>query len=361
MHRIVVFAVSLLLVSGCATLGYYGQAIGGHLSILGRARPIDELLADPNTTADTRDKLARVVAMRAFASHALALPDNASYRRYADIERPYVVWNVFATPELSLKPKEWCFLVAGCVAYRGYFDRDDAERDARELHAEGHDVHVAGVTAYSTLGWFDDPLMNTMIGRPEPELAGLIFHELAHQKLYVADDTAFNESFAMVVEREGVRRWLATHGADGDYTAYLGRQRRREEFVQLTQRARQQLDSLYRSTQPDDAKRASKQEIFAALRHDYEQLKKSWNGFTGFDAWMTDVNNAKFVSIGLYHDHLAAFEALLARHGNDLAAFYRAVERLAHEPKQLRIQKLALLTATEVSTTPPSSYAKTSK
>jgi predicted aminopeptidase len=176
MRRIAVIALLLSAVLGCSTLNYYGQAIGGHFSILGRTRPIDDIITDPTTAPALKAKLERVAAIRAFASSELRLPDNDSYRYYADLERPFAVWNVFAAPELSLKPHEWCFPIAGCVSYRGYFARTAAEAEAQRLREQGDDVFVGGVIAYSTLGWFEDPLLNTMLDRPEPELAGLMFH-----------------------------------------------------------------------------------------------------------------------------------------------------------------------------------------
>jgi len=343
MLRFALITLVSLTLAGCATLGYYGQAIGGHLSLQHRMRPIEELIADPTTAPELKAKLTRIAAMRDFATRALALPDNASYRHYADLERPFAVWNVFATPELSLTPKEWCFPFAGCVAYRGYFAHEDAERDAAQLRNTGHDVHIGGVVAYSTLGWFDDPLLNTMLRRPEPELAGLIFHELAHQQLYAKDDTAFNESFATTIEREGVRRWLATQGASQEYTGYLERQQRREEFFALVLRYRARLVTLYDSAQSEDLKRAGKQSLFDELRRDYAQLKQGWNGYNGFDGWFEELNNAKFISVGLYHEHLAAFEALLARHHGDLPAFYRTARELAQQSREQRDRALAAL------------------
>ncbi len=344
MHRLFSIALAITL-AGCASLGYYGQAIGGHLSILGRTRPIEELLTDPTLAPELKQRLERVVVIRAFATRSLGLPDNDSYRRYADLERPFAVWNVFAAPELSLKAKEWCFMFAGCVAYRGYFAQTDVERAAAQLRAEGYDVYIGGVVAYSTLGWFDDPLLNTMLARPEPELAGLLFHELAHQNIYVRDDTAFNESFAMTVEREGVRRWLAAQNAQAPYAAYTERARRREEFMALMLVCRARLEELYVSDFSDDDKRTAKNELFNELRRDYAQLKKRWDGYAGFDGWIEELNNAKLISIGLYHDHIAAFEKLLARDGGDLTAFYLTVNELARQPKAARDAALAALSA----------------
>lgn len=353
MHRLILIALALIL-GGCASLAYYGQAIGGHLSLLGRTRPIEELLSDPALAPELKQRLERVLVIRAFATEALSLPDNGSYRRYADLERPFAVWNVFAAPELSLTAKEWCFLFAGCVAYRGYFVQTDAEREAVRLRTEDYDVHVGGVIAYSTLGWFDDPLLNTMLARPEPELAGLLFHELAHQKIYVRDDTAFNESFAMTVEREGVRRWLAAQIAQADYPTYTERAGRREEFIALVLRTRTQLEALYASAVNDHDKRTGKRELLDALRRDYTALKKRWGGHADFDGWMENLNNAKLLSIGLYHNHIAAFEVLLARHHGNLAAFYRTVQELAQQPRAARDAALATLSAKPPGSSAPS-------
>ena len=349
MNRIVILALILAYIAGCATLGYYGHTIGGHYAILGRTDSIDELLSRSSTDPALKQKLARVVAIRDFASRELGLPDNQSYRRYADLERPFAVWNVVAAPALSLKPKEWCFTVVGCVAYRGFFTREDAEREAERLRAEGYEVAVGGVSAYSTLGWFDDPLLNTMLNRPEPELAGLIFHELAHQRVYARDDTAFNESFATTVEHEGVRRWLAARNASDEYQGFLNRARRHEQFVALVMIYRKLLDRLYRSDASDDNKHAGKQKLLDALRREYGALKQQWKDHPGYDKWIENLNNASFISIGLYHEHIPAFETLLARHPGDLPAFYRAVEALAREPKEARTRVLQEL-RTEAST-----------
>jgi predicted aminopeptidase len=344
MHRALLALLVAPLLNGCATLGYYGHAIGGHYAIMGRAYPIDELIGNSGTDPALKQKLERIAAIRDFATRALALPDNASYRSYANLDRPFAVWNVVAAPELSLKPKESCFWVAGCVAYRGYFSREDAEREMRRLTDEGYDVTVGGVVAYSTLGWFDDPVLNTMLDRPEPDLAALLFHELSHQKVYVKDDTAFNESFATAVEREGVRRWLAAQNASTDYERFLERVRRHEQFVAFVLRYRERLENLYGSDANDERKRAGKHEIFESLRRDYTALKRQWNNYAGYDRWIDNANNAAIASVGLYHEHVPAFQALLARHAGDLPAFYRAVDALAREPKGARAKALRELT-----------------
>ncbi len=340
-------ALSTLLVVGCANVGYYAQALNGQLEVYAQSRPIEDVVADPAVDAKVKAKLNQVLGIREYASHELGLPDNDSYRVYADLKRPYVLWNVFATPEFSLKPTEWCFIVTGCVAYRGYFSQRDAEAFAAKLRAEGADVYVGGVTAYSTLGWFRDPLLNTTINRPTPEIAGLIFHELAHQRLYVRGDTAFSESFAMTIELEGMRRWLKANGAPDDYEKYETKLKRYEEFAALVMKHRDRLEVLYESGANVDQKRAGKALIFSELRAEYAQLKERWNGYSGFDGWFAqNLNNAHLISLGMYHRHVPALQALLARNRGNLAAFYQAAEDLGRLPSVERVAALNTLLPT---------------
>lgn len=338
--RIVVIAL-LLALTGCANIGYYLQSVRGQLDIWRRERPIGEIIADPATPPALGEKLAAVLRMREFASRELGLPDNASYRRYADLGRPFVVWNVFAAPEFSTRPVQWCFLFAGCVGYRGYFAKDEADRFAAELAARGYDVFVGGVPAYSTLGWFADPVLNTFIRNPDPGIARLIFHELAHQVVYVRDDSVFNESFAVAVEQEGLRRWLERHGSAQDKLTYEHMQRQREDFIRLIQTYRERLDAFYGSGVTPEAMRAGKQQIFEAMARDYEQLKAGWGGFTGYDQWFAHKpGNAHIASVAIYTRMVPAFQALLREQGGDLAAFYRAVRELAALPREERDAKL---------------------
>ncbi len=331
---------------GCATLGYYGQSIGGQLEILTKRRPIADLLDDPAVAEELKVKLALILRLRAFASDQLRLPDNDSYRSYADLERPYAVWNVYAAPELSLTPKEWCFPVVGCVAYRGYFSKHEAEAFAEELRGQGYDVHVGGVAAYSTLGWFHDPMLNTLIHRPTADLAGLMFHELAHQQVYMRDDSTFNESFATAVELEGARRWLAANGTPGQLDDYLAAKQAQARFVTLVMHYRARLAALYASEKTDAHKRAAKAKLFSELRADYEKQQTKDGGGREYTGWLArDLNNARLVPIGVYRQHLPAFQALLAQENGDLAAFYRAVQQLAKLPKDQRDARLAALSA----------------
>lgn len=348
--------VPALLTTGCASFGYYAQAVGGQLDILARERPIAELLDPPppsEAELPRRDeplspalkaRLARILAMRDFATHALGLPDNGSYTRYAALDRRYVAWNVIATPEFSLAPKEWCFPVAGCVPYRGYFARGRAERFAAELRAEGLDVRVAPVAGYSTLGWFADPLLSTQLHQSDADLAAVMFHELAHAVVYVPGDAAFNESFATTVELEGVRRWLAQNGDGTAYAEFLRERAYQREFVTLVLEYRVRLGSLYASALPPAEMRARKAQVFAELRTAHAGLRTRWNGYDGYDAWFAqDLNNAHLALVGLYHEYVPAFQALLREVHGDLPAFYRLVRRLARLPPAERAARLSAL------------------
>lgn len=338
-------AIAASLLGACGTPGYYLQAAGGQLELLRLTRTIDDARNDPATPETLRDKLAKANAIRDFASRELGLPDNGSYRKYADLGRPYVVWNVFVTDELSIEPHEWCFPVAGCVNYRGYFAQADAEAFAAELRREGNDVHVVGIAAYSTLGWFDDPLLNTFMHYPETELARLIFHELAHQRVYAPGDSEFNESFAMAVETAGVRRWLARHGTRAQKDAFDAAQRRRDDFARLVLGYRDELGRAYRSSDPQLAKREAKARILAQLQAEYRRVRDgAWGGYAGYDRWFgQEINNAVLASIGLYHQRVPAFAALLAAEGGDLPRFYARVGELAKLARPAREAALAQL------------------
>jgi predicted aminopeptidase len=335
--------------AGCSSVGYYAQAAHGHLSLMSAARPIDDWLADPATPEPLKRKLTAARQMRAFAATELGLPDNRSYTAYADLQRSAVVWNVFATPELSVKLKTWCYLVFGCAGYRGYFDQAAANQTADALRAEGYDVNVGAVPAYSTLGWTNwlggDPLLNTFINWSDAELARLIFHELAHQVVYVKDDTVFNESFATAVERVGVRRWLAVHGDDAQRAAFGQGQQRRADFLALLLAHRAKLGEAFADDASADIKRERKRAVFASLQAAYRRVRdERWGGFAGYDRFFAqDLNNAHLAAVGAYNDLVPAFEALLAREGGDLPRFYAAVRTLGAEAKPQRDRQLAAL------------------
>ncbi len=332
------------LLSGCAQLGYYAHLASGQLELLRARRPIAEMVAAPDRDAALTARLQQVQRARAWAVTQLRLPANGSYTQYADLRRPYVVWNVFATPELSLAPVEHCFLVAGCLAYQGFYTREKADARAAELRAEGHDVHVGGVPAYSTLGWFDDPVLNTMLHWDDATLIGTLFHELAHQQLYVRDDTRFSESFAAFVEQQGLHEYLAAHPqvAPADPAART----RRTQFVQLMLSARQRLQALYAQPLAVEAMRARKAATFADLQREYAQLRDAqWQGDRTYDRWFDDPapNNAKLLPFGLYDEYAPAFARLFAQAGGDWRQFHAAAARLAQlapESRQAALERL---------------------
>lgn len=340
--RAVLVAACAGLLSGCETLGYYLQAAGGQFEIARRAQKLDEVMGDPATSADLRAKLALAREIREFASRELGLPDNGSYRRYADLGRPYVVWNVVAAEEFSTRAVESCFPVVGCVTYRGYFGEADARAHAEALREKGLDVQVSGIPAYSTLGWFDDPLLSTFIRYPEAELARLVFHELAHQVVYLKGDTIFNESFAVAVERAGVRRWLEASGRAGDHAAFLAARERQRGFIALVGTTKARLDEIYARKVDPAAKRAAKAEAFAQFLRDYAALKAGWGGFAGYDRIVgTAPGNALLASITAYSKYVPGFERMLEAEKGDLEKFYAAVKKLAAFPQKERCAALS--------------------
>ena len=319
-----------LALTGCANLEYYAQSVTGHLGLMSRARPIETVVADPDTEPRLAARLRTALDIRDFASGVLGLPANASYRHYVDLDRRYVVWNVVAVPELSLEPRHWCFPVAGCLSYRGYFSEAAATEHAAALDSEGWDATVAGVRAYSTLGWFDDPLLSSMVDLPEYFLAGIVFHELAHQRLYVPGDTELNESFAVVVERAGMRRWIEAAGRAELGEHYRVAADRRAAFLDVVRETRRDLEAAYASSRPDSEKREAKARLFERLRSRYAALRATWTSGPTYDFWFErGVNNAAIALLSTYDRWVPALEALLARSGGDLEAFYRASDELA--------------------------------
>ena len=355
MKRLAVLALAAAL-GGCTPVAYYAQSVQGHLALMGAARPIDELLADAATPADLKARLALARRIRAFAVSDLALPDNASYHRYSDLKRRAAVWNVAAAPPDSLTLKRWCFPFVGCVGYRGYYDEAAAKALAAQLEQdEGLEVRVYGVPAYSTLGWLNwaggDPLLSTFIRYPEGELARMVFHELAHQVVYVNDDTMFNESYATAVERLGVQRWLATQAGEAarrDYALFDGRRR---AFRQLSRDTRRELEQVYarKAALASDAQAlpAMKSQAMARFRQRYAALKAEWAAagtpFDGYDPWVAQANNAFFGIQAAYDELVPGFEALFAQAGGDWPRFHAAVRELARQPQAERQARLRAL------------------
>ena len=343
--RAVLASCLLLLLAGCGTM-YIAQAAHGQWEVVHGRRPIDTVMADAATPPALRARLAAVRDARQFASRNLGLPDNRSYRSYADLKRTYVVWNVVAVPEFSVEPLRWCFPVAGCVAYRGYFAQKKAEAFATGLRKRGFDVVVAGVPAYSTLGRFADPVLNTMLIYGDRELAAIIFHELAHQLIYVEDDSEFNEAFAVTVEDTGLARWLDFTGRKEELHAYREERARDFAFNTLFAERRALLARLYASKLPPDALRERKRQEFEALAEDMRDLARRQGVSSGYEEWIdAGLNNAYLASVATYFDCVPGFERLLAEVNGDLPSFYAAVRALAHEPQAERHRKLCAKSA----------------
>jgi predicted aminopeptidase len=351
--------LAVLAMSGCQSFSYYRQAIKGQYRIVAHRERIEKLLADPQAPAPLKAKLHLVQRLRAFAARDLRLPLDGHYEKYADVHRPFVVWSVEAAPEFSLEAKTWWYPFVGSLEYRGYFSEQGAHNYAARLQKKGYDVYVSGVTAYSTLGWFKDPLLSTFIFDPEPDLAETVFHELGHQRVFASGDTDFNEAFATTVGQEGARRWLRAKGDKSAYEKYLAELRRTRQFASLIMTTRERLAKLYgderteegslramkkKRAMPPEQLRAQKQDLINRLQQEYAQLKAQWGGNTAYDDWFAEpVNNAQLNSVAAYYDLVPGFERLLAQNGGDLEKFYEAADRLAREPKRERDRWLRTL------------------
>lgn len=329
--RFVLVAVVLAtMLQGCTSVRYYTQVTRGHLDMMSRRVPIADVLEDPAVDEAIKARLKTVLEARAFATEELGLPDNDSYRSYADLERPFVLWNVFATEEFSTEATTWCYLFVGCLGYRGYYDETEARAVASKLESQGFDAYVGGVPAYSTLGRFADPVLNTMLNRGDVELAGLLFHELTHQRVYRSGDSEFSESLASFVQMEGVRRWLV-HKDDSTLLArYRLARDREEEFVALVSGTRDALARLYAREMQPKAMRIAKAQEFDRLQQRYRELRESWGGYAGYDRWFDrNLNNAHLASISTYNGLVPAFAALFDEADGDFDAFFERSEALA--------------------------------
>jgi predicted aminopeptidase len=360
--------LAVLAMSGCRTLSFYNQAIKGQYQIVAHQQKIQKLLADPQTPAPLKAKLELVQDLRAFAKKQLQLPVDGHYEKYADLHRPFVVWNVEAAPEFSLAPKSWWYPFVGSLDYRGFFSKDGAQKYGAWLQTKGYDVYVGGVTAYSTLGWFKDPVLNTFIFDPEPDLAETIFHELGHQRVFASGDTDFNEAFATTVGQEGARRWFRAKGDQAALEKYLADVRRTTQFARLIADTRDRLVTLYgderteggkikatrnKRAVPPEQMRRQKQELLDRLQREYTQLKAQWGGARDYDPWFARaVNNAQLNSVAAYYDLVPGFERMLELNGSDLGKFYEAADRLTHEPRVERHQRLRSLASPATGSTP---------
>ncbi|MGY2892923.1 aminopeptidase [Deinococcus sp. UYEF24] len=326
-----VLAVGLLALSGCAQISYLAQAAVGQSQLLLRARPLAQVIADPATGAETRRQLRLAQDVRHYASERLGLPDNQTFASYTELGRPYLVWNVFTAPPLSAELRTFCFPIAGCVPYRGYFSLAAAESEAARLRAEGDDVSVGGVSAYSTLGRLPDPIPSSLLRGGDGSLIRTIIHELAHQVVYVPGDTGFNESFAVSVETAGARLYAQERGLPAPDQSVA--QARAKAVNALLLDTRSRLAALYASTLPDAEKLSRKGMLLGEARSSYAALKADWNGYSGYDGWFADapngLNNALLGSVAAYADHVPQFLALLDRRGGDFPTFYEAVKTCA--------------------------------
>lgn len=340
--RLVVAIIPVFGVTGCTSVSYYAQSLEGHVNIMTARQDVAKLIDDPSTSGTLRARMVSARAIRQFAVDELALPDNNSYRSYVDVGREAVTWAVFAAPEFSLTPRTWCFPVYGCVPYRGYFSKTSAIEFAVELQRHGLDVHVTGITAYSTLGWSSDPLLSTMFTEGDVYLAGVVFHELAHQRVYIHGDSEFNEAFAVAVETAGVRKWLRAAGDTAGLRLYETDRKRRAEFVALVSRTRDELGHIYESSGTLDAKRAAKTAAIEKLRTRYRLMRDSrWRGYRAYDAWFdAPINNAKLAAISVYSDQVTAFLRLFELCSGDYPRFYASVQQLGRLDKANRADAL---------------------
>ncbi len=328
---ICLIACLLLASVSCTSTAYYLQALDGHMDLLIKKQAISNVLLAQDTDEELRKNLELVIELREFADDYLGLPHKNSYTDYADLGREFVVWNVFATPEFSLEPKQWCFLFVGCLNYRGYYSEAAASTYAQKLKTEGYDVFVGGVTAYSTLGWFDDPVLNTMLGRHNNYLASVIFHELAHQKIYLKNDTAFNEAFAETVAYTGVQNWLELHGTAASLQDFIEKRLDEESFITLILDYKDKLESVYNSALTLGEKREEKKLLLNQLLESYEAKKPETGANSiSYSNWLSsDLNNAKLATVITYQDYVSGFLAIFNKDAGNYQRFYDSIAMLS--------------------------------
>jgi len=342
-----IYLVMLLIttLSGCASVGYYSQAVSGHLSLMMSTQPVSGLIDAPTTPPPLKQKLTLAAEARVFAASRLALPVGDAFTEYAELGRPWVVVNLVAAPEFLLQAHRWCYPVVGCQAYRGYYQLEDARKEEQSLIDKGYDTFIGGVTAYSTLGWFDDPLHTGFTSLSGNRMVALMFHELAHRVVYIGDDTAFNESFATAVELEGLRLWLEEKGDDSGFDRALARLRQRNQTLTLIEAASARLEALYGQQKllPENELRDRKAEIFQTLEEDYRALSADWSEPGPLGNNPTNLNNANLALFSQYNQYVPAFRQLLRDNEGDFGAFYAAVEALGEQPQDARLRALSRL------------------
>jgi predicted aminopeptidase len=325
------------LVSGCSTISYYHQSISGHFKLISKREHIVDIVNDPARDEKLIKQLLLVEELRSFASKQLKLPENDSYRSYVQLDKPYVTWNVFAAPEFSIALQQWCFLVIGCVPYRGYFAESEANNYAQQLSRQGLDVYVAGVPAYSTLGWFDDPLLSSMLDRGEIVTASYIFHELAHQQFYLKGDGAFNEAFATAVEEIGVLDWLHNQDRNQDKQRYDDWLLQKSIFSEFVKNSRDEFETLYQQEYDLQKMKVEKEILIAEMRRRFTDLSSENKHIARYSKWMSGpLNNAQLGAISLYRELVPAFRRIFGLCGNDFEKFYSYVETIAKLSEEQR-------------------------
>jgi len=326
----------LMACSGCESIAYYNQALKGQLELMKNQHPLMEVIENRNTSAQLKNQLQLILEILAFADQQLQLPVGGNFSHYVEINRPFVVWNVFAADEFSFEARTWCYPVVGCASYRGYFDQNKADAYAKKLQDEGGDIYIGGVSAYSTLGWLDDPVLSTFAWRNDTQLPALIFHELAHRILYIRGDTEFNESFASAVEQIALEKWLKNDPQAFD--VYLEHKQYHDDFVEFVLSWKMRLDAMYHADLNDIEKRALKKSLYSTMMDEYKIFRGEHKAY---DGWMNDtLNNAKINTLSTYQARVPAFLSLYEQHNDNFKMFIDACLTLSRQKKAIRDRKL---------------------
>ena len=340
-YRNIVLLLFTALISGCSTINYYTQSIQGQFEVIQKSQSINLLLGENNLSNSQRERLETILELRKFSTDQLGLPNNNSYLSYADLGRDYVIWNIFATEEFSLSPIKWCYLIVGCLDYRGYFSESEAKQHAMKLKEQGHDIYLGGVSAYSTLGWFDDPVLNTMLRWSDIQLATVMFHELAHQQIYIKNDTKFNESYAEVVATIGVTKWLEQSADNNVLSKYMQSQTQEKQFISLVMEYKALLSKLNLSEIGKELMRSQKELIFKQMKDKYNNLKSHWKNDPYSQWFSTGLNNAKLSAIVTYQQYASSFIGIFDKLDRDLERFYSLIKSLS-ECKQMKRNEILI-------------------
>ena len=339
MNKIIILIYTIILLSGCSSLQYYAEFASGQLDMISKERPINDVIRDDKTPDKIRQKLELIKKIKRFAIDELQLPDNGSYEGYVDLGREYVLWSVTATPELSMKPYQSCFLLVGCMNYRSYFEKEQAENFAAGLQKKGYETYIGGVAAFSTTGWLEDPVVSSMLSWSDTHLAGLVFHELTHQKYYVKGDTTFNESLAVFYQYYGIDRWLQKNGTEKSINGYKHYLTRKGDFKALVISHRSWLQMVYKSALTPDNKRLMKGSVYKHLQESYKRLKaEKWQGYRGYDLWFSKgLNNAKLALFSTYNLYVDSFNKIMEKQCNhSVSCFFSKVEQIGSMSKNER-------------------------